>query len=105
MPGTARRLAFDAALREIEEGLEEPSPSGASDYSLLLGLERVLAEDARSSATAPSSPSIRSTRCRGRSRRSSPRSRSRARTGNGNGAGPRTAGKAHGGTAQGDRRG
>ncbi|MFN8111661.1 MAG: DEAD/DEAH box helicase family protein [Solirubrobacterales bacterium] len=44
-PGTARRLAFDAALVEIEEGFEEPSPKWRQEYSLLLGLERVLAED------------------------------------------------------------
>jgi superfamily II DNA or RNA helicase len=44
-PGTARRLAFDAALAEIEEGLEEPSPDWRREYSLLLGLERVLAEE------------------------------------------------------------
>jgi ribonuclease E len=44
-PGTARRLAFDAALLEIEEGFEEPSPKWRQEYSLLLGLERVLAEE------------------------------------------------------------
>jgi superfamily II DNA or RNA helicase len=44
-PGTARRLAYDAALAEIEEGLEEPSPDWRREYSLLLGLERVLAEE------------------------------------------------------------
>jgi superfamily II DNA or RNA helicase len=44
-PGTARRLALDAALVEIEEGFEEPSPEWRQQYSLLLGLERVLAED------------------------------------------------------------
>jgi len=44
-PGTARRLALDAALVEIEEGFEEPSPQWRQDFSLLLGLERVLAED------------------------------------------------------------
>ena len=44
-PGTARRLALDAALAEIEEGLEEPSPDWRGNFSLLLGLERVLAED------------------------------------------------------------
>ncbi len=44
-PGTARRLALDAALVEIEEGFAEPSPQWRQDFSLLLGLERVLAED------------------------------------------------------------
>jgi ribonuclease E len=45
VPGTARRLAFDAALREIEDGAEFPSMKWRQDFSLLLGLERVLAED------------------------------------------------------------
>ena len=44
-PGTARRLAFDDALSEIEAGLEEPSAEWRRNYSLLLGLERVLAEE------------------------------------------------------------
>ncbi|GIK76509.1 MAG: hypothetical protein BroJett022_01990 [Actinomycetes bacterium] len=44
-PGTARRLALDAALVELDEGFEEPSPEWRRDYSLLLGLERVLAEE------------------------------------------------------------
>ncbi len=44
-PGTARRLALDAALVEIEEGFEDPSPEWRQQYSLLLGLERVLAEE------------------------------------------------------------
>jgi superfamily II DNA or RNA helicase len=44
-PGSARRLAFDAALAEIQEGFEEPSPEWRREYSLLLGLERVLSED------------------------------------------------------------
>ncbi len=44
-PGSARRLAFDAALEEIDAGLEEPSPDWRGNYSLLLGLERVLSED------------------------------------------------------------
>ena len=43
--GTARRLAYDAALAEIEEGREEPSPDWRRNFSLLLGLERVLADD------------------------------------------------------------
>jgi superfamily II DNA or RNA helicase len=44
-PGTARRRAFDAALAEIEEGAESPSVEWRRDYSLMLGLERLLAED------------------------------------------------------------
>src|SRR3954469_9703630 len=44
-PGTARRRAFDRALREIEEGLKVPSTKWRRRYSLLLGLERVLSED------------------------------------------------------------
>ena len=45
IPGVARRLAFDAALSELDEGFEEPSPAWRQNFSLLLGLERVLAED------------------------------------------------------------
>jgi hypothetical protein len=44
-PGTARRRALDAALAEIEAGAEHPSVQWRSDYSLLLGLERLLAAD------------------------------------------------------------
>ena len=44
-PKTARRLALDAALRELEDGAEDPSAEWRRDFSLLLGLERVLAED------------------------------------------------------------
>ncbi len=43
--GGARKQAFDSALAEIEEGFEEPSPEWRRTYSLLLGLERVLAND------------------------------------------------------------
>ena len=43
-PGTARRRAFDAALAEIEAGHEHPSVEWRRDYSLVLGLERVLAD-------------------------------------------------------------
>ena len=43
--GTPRRRALDAALAEIEEGLEAPSMEWRRDFSLLLGLERLLAED------------------------------------------------------------
>ena len=44
-PGTARRRALDAALAEIEAGREEPSVEWRQQYSLMLGLERLLAED------------------------------------------------------------
>jgi len=43
--GTPRRRALDAALAEIDEGLEAPSIAWRRDFSLLLGLERVLSED------------------------------------------------------------
>ena len=64
-PGTARRRAFDAALAEIEAGHEEPEVEWRQQYSLMLGLERLLAEDEPSWPTAPCSPRIRSTRCPG----------------------------------------
>jgi ribonuclease E len=44
-PGTARRRALDAALKELDEGAEHPSIQWRSDFSLLLGLERFLAEE------------------------------------------------------------
>jgi ribonuclease E len=43
--GTARRRAYDAALAELEEGAEAPSVQWRRQYSLLLGLERLLFED------------------------------------------------------------
>jgi len=43
--GTARRRAYDAALAELEEGAEGPSLEWRRQYSLLLGLERLLFED------------------------------------------------------------
>jgi ribonuclease E len=43
--GTARRRALDAALKEIDEGVEHPSIQWRRDFSLLLGLERLLAEE------------------------------------------------------------
>jgi ribonuclease E len=43
--GTARRRALDAALAEIEAGREEPSVEWRQQYSLLLGLERLLWEE------------------------------------------------------------
>ncbi len=44
-PGTARRLALDGALAEIGAGAEEPSIEWRQDFSLLLGLERLLADE------------------------------------------------------------
>ncbi len=44
-PGTARRRAVDAALVELADGAEHPSMQWRRDYSLLLGLERVLSEE------------------------------------------------------------
>jgi hypothetical protein len=43
--GTARRRAFDAALRELDEGAKVPSTKWRRRYALLLGLERLLSED------------------------------------------------------------
>ena len=43
--GSARRRALDAALREIDAGLDVPSAKWRRRYSLMLGLERVLTED------------------------------------------------------------
>lgn len=48
--GTARRRALDAALLETAEGFEAPSPSWRFRFSLLLGLERVLAQETPSLA-------------------------------------------------------
>jgi hypothetical protein len=44
-PGTARRLAYDAALAELERGAERTSVEWRRRYSLLLGLERLLVEE------------------------------------------------------------
>jgi ribonuclease E len=43
--GTPRRRALDAAQAEIEEGHESPSVEWRRDFSLMLGLERLLSED------------------------------------------------------------
>ena len=43
--GTPRRRALDAALAEIDEGREAPSMEWRRDFSLMLGLERLLSED------------------------------------------------------------
>ena len=42
--GTARRAALDAALAEMDRGFAEPSYQWRRDYSLLLGLDRVLSD-------------------------------------------------------------
>ncbi len=44
-PGTARRRALDAALKELDEGAENPSIQWRQAFSLLLGLERLLADE------------------------------------------------------------
>jgi ribonuclease E len=44
-PGTARRRALDAPLKELGEGAEHPSIQWRRDFSLLLGLERFLADE------------------------------------------------------------
>jgi ribonuclease E len=44
-PGTARRRALDAALSELDAGAENPSIEWRRDFSLLLGLERLLADE------------------------------------------------------------
>ena len=44
-PGTARRRAVDAALAELEDGAEAPSTEWRREYSLMLGLERLLADE------------------------------------------------------------
>ena len=45
VPGTARRRALDAALAEIEAGAEEPSLEWRRNFSLLLGLERLIGDE------------------------------------------------------------
>ncbi|HEX8977875.1 MAG TPA: DEAD/DEAH box helicase family protein, partial [Solirubrobacteraceae bacterium] len=44
-PGSARRRALDAALVEVEAGAKQPSVQWRRDFSLLLGLERLLSEE------------------------------------------------------------
>ena len=44
-PGSARRRALDAALAEVEDGAKQPSLEWRREYSLLLGLERLLSEE------------------------------------------------------------
>jgi ribonuclease E len=43
--GSARRRALDEALAELEGGAKAPSVAWRREYSLLLGLERLLSED------------------------------------------------------------
>src|SRR3954471_4064447 len=43
--GGARRRAFDAALKELDEGAKVPSTEWRGRFSLLLGLERLLSEE------------------------------------------------------------
>jgi ribonuclease E len=43
-PGTSRRRALDDAVAEIDSGNRKPSPHWKVEYALMLGLERVLAE-------------------------------------------------------------
>src|SRR3954468_9693441 len=42
--GGARRRAFDAALKELDDGAKVPSTEWRRRFSLLLGLERLLSE-------------------------------------------------------------
>jgi superfamily II DNA or RNA helicase len=44
-PGSARRRALDAALAELAGGARYPSIAWRREYSLLLGLERLLSEE------------------------------------------------------------
>jgi ribonuclease E len=44
-PGTSRRRALDDAIAEIEAGRRTPSSQWKVEYGLMLGLERVLAEE------------------------------------------------------------
>ena len=43
--GSARRIAFDAALAELEDGAKQPSVEWRRTYALLVGLERLLDEE------------------------------------------------------------
>jgi ribonuclease E len=44
-PGGARRAALDAALAELDDGANQPSIEWRRNFSLLLGLERLLSDD------------------------------------------------------------
>ncbi len=50
-PGTARRGALDAALREIDMDLARPSAEFRRRFALMLGLERILSEPTPSLAS------------------------------------------------------
>jgi ribonuclease E len=49
-PGTARRLALDDAIAELDAGLRTPSSRWKVRYGLMLGLERVLAAETPATA-------------------------------------------------------
>ncbi|HEY6890686.1 MAG TPA: DEAD/DEAH box helicase family protein, partial [Solirubrobacter sp.] len=44
-PGTPRRRALDSALEELEAGAKVPTPHWRRQWSLLLGLDRLLSQD------------------------------------------------------------
>jgi hypothetical protein len=44
-PGSPRRRALDRALSELDAGAQHPSTQWRRDFSLLLGLERLLSDD------------------------------------------------------------
>ena len=44
-PGTARRAALEDAIKEIDSGREQPSIAWRRNYSLMLGLERLLSQE------------------------------------------------------------
>ncbi len=44
-PGSVRRRALDAALTDVKAKLKVPSIEWRQEYSLMLGLERVLSDD------------------------------------------------------------
>jgi ribonuclease E len=44
-PGSPRRRALELALAELDAGAQHPSTEWRRDYSLLLGLERLLSDD------------------------------------------------------------
>jgi ribonuclease E len=44
-PGSPRRRALDQALAELDAGAKQPSTQWRRDFSLLLGLERLLSEE------------------------------------------------------------
>ena len=55
-PGTARRGALDAALREIDMDLARPSAEFRRRFALMLGLERILSEPTPSLASGLTLP-------------------------------------------------